>query len=51
VTARRIVVRPVHETTTVVPHELTLERDVVADPEILDARREIDVVYDQHRLP
>jgi hypothetical protein len=42
--------RPVNEAAPVVPHELTLELNVVADPEILHARRDVDVVHDQNGL-
>src|SRR5688572_6445598 len=44
----RIVVRPVHDAALVVPLIDAMEFDRIADGEALDARREVDVVRDQH---
>src|SRR5262245_50382238 len=47
----RIAMRPVHDAPLVVPFVDPVERDGVTDCETLDARRHIDVVRDEERLP
>ena len=41
---------PVYEATLIVPHVLALELDLVAHAQVVNARRDVDVVHDQDRL-
>ena len=49
--ALRVVVGPVHDAALVVPFVDAVELDRIADRQRVDARREVDVVRDQDRLP
>lgn len=48
--ARRIVMRPMHESALFIPNILSGETDRVADIQRFDARGEISIVFDQYRL-
>jgi hypothetical protein len=50
VPALRVVMGPVDHAAAVVPLVFAVERHLVADTQRVDARRQVDVVRDQHRL-